>query len=57
MLKLTMSSKFPFPSKTITQLAWRPSKRIPTAANGRKLAIASEDGSLRIYSYDLEATT
>ena len=34
--------------KAVTQLAWRPARE---GRKGRELAIAGEDGSLRIYSF------
>ncbi|QSZ29328.1 hypothetical protein DSL72_003842 [Monilinia vaccinii-corymbosi] len=40
-----------YPSKAITQLAWKPSsKDTSSETTGMELAIASEDSSLRIYS-------
>lgn len=37
--------------KAVTQLAWRPARE---GQVGRELAIAGEDGSLRIYRFDLQ---
>ncbi|RAL63609.1 hypothetical protein DID88_003653 [Monilinia fructigena] len=39
-----------YPSKAITQLAWKPSSKDISETVGMELAIASEDSSLRIYS-------
>ncbi|KAB8291590.1 hypothetical protein EYC80_006390 [Monilinia laxa] len=39
-----------YPSKAITQLAWKPSSKDTAETAGMELAIASEDSSLRIYS-------
>jgi len=49
--KANLHSTYPFPSKPITQLAWKPSKEGDSEAE-MELAIASEDSSLRIYSFD-----
>ncbi|KAE9374373.1 RNA polymeras-like protein II Elongator subunit [Stipitochalara longipes BDJ] len=49
-VEVVYSSTYPFPSKLITQLAWKPSKERGSGAE-MELAIASEDSSLRIYSF------
>jgi elongator complex protein 2 len=43
-------STYPFPTKAITQLAWKP--RSEEGRQEVELAIASEDSSLRVYSID-----
>ncbi|KAF5871383.1 putative rna polymerase ii elongator protein [Botrytis fragariae] len=49
-LPLEISNNY-YPSKAITQLAWKPSsKETSENTTGMELAIASEDSSLRIYS-------
>lgn len=49
-------SNFPAPSKAITSLAWRPMRKKGTQHDmQRELAIASEDSSLRIYSFALSS--
>jgi elongator complex protein 2 len=50
--KADLHSTYPFPSKPITQLAWKPSKEVRFSGTEMELAIASEDSSLRIYSFD-----
>ncbi|KAH8600776.1 quinon protein alcohol dehydrogenase-like superfamily [Bisporella sp. PMI_857] len=40
----------PYPSKAITQLAWKPSQETEQGIKRLELAIASEDSSLRVYS-------
>lgn len=47
---LTLLSSHPYPSKAITQLAWRPSQEHEHGRVDMELAIASEDSSLRIYA-------
>ncbi|KAF8859623.1 WD40 repeat-like protein [Acephala macrosclerotiorum] len=48
---LSFPSTYPFPTKAITQLAWKPSSPTHTESSQTfELAIASEDSSLRIYS-------
>jgi elongator complex protein 2 len=48
--KADLSSNYPYPTKPITQLAWKPSKADAEGEVNKVLAIASEDSSLRIYS-------
>jgi elongator complex protein 2 len=48
--KADISSNYPYPTKPITQLAWKPSKVDAEGEVNMELAIASEDSSLRIYS-------
>ncbi len=50
--ELILFSSYPYPSKAITQLAWKPSGKEKISM---KLAIASEDSSLRVYSLDSTA--
>jgi elongator complex protein 2 len=45
-----ISSTYPYPTKPITQLAWKPPKADAEGEVNMELAIASEDSSLRIYS-------
>lgn len=48
-------SIYPFPSRSVTQLAWKPSRRETEGGNiEHELAVASEDSSLRIYSLKLD---
>ena len=55
---LTVCSNYPYPSRSITQLAWKPSKSNTNVKDTeRELAIASEDSSLRIYSIKLGVDT
>ncbi|TVY73321.1 Elongator complex protein [Lachnellula suecica] len=52
MLLLTYLSTYPNPSKAITQLAWKPvGAQNEKGKPDMQLAIASEDSSLRVYSY------
>jgi elongator complex protein 2 len=48
--KADLSSTYPYPTKPITQLAWKPSKVDAEGEVNMELAIASEDSSLRIHS-------
>ena len=52
--KADLSSTYPYPTKPITQLAWKPSKGDVEGEVNMELAIASEDSSLRIYSLKLD---
>jgi len=45
-----ISSTYPYSTKPITQLAWKPPKADAEGEVNMELAIASEDSSLRIYS-------
>lgn len=47
-------STYPFPTKAITQLAWKPSNK--EGGGKMELAIASEDSSLRVYSIDTSSS-
>jgi elongator complex protein 2 len=44
-----MDRSYAYPSKAITQLAWKPSQEDEQGQIDMELAIASEDSSLRIY--------
>ncbi|EKD13555.1 WD domain-containing protein [Drepanopeziza brunnea f. sp. 'multigermtubi' MB_m1] len=46
-------SAYPYPSKAITQLAWKPHSGGNAGRIEMQLAVASEDSSLRIYSLGL----
>ena len=47
---LKLASAYPFPTKAVTQLAWKPVTEPGENKNDIQLAISSEDSSLRIYS-------
>ncbi|CAG8952062.1 hypothetical protein HYFRA_00000799 [Hymenoscyphus fraxineus] len=53
LLAIKNPSTYPNPSKAVTQLAWKPAKEEieDTGELDMQLAIASEDSSLRVYSY------
>lgn len=53
LLTLLFSSSYPYPSKAITQLAWKPQSGEKPERVEMELAIASEDSSLRVYSLSL----
>jgi len=55
-VEMSYASTYPYPSKTITQLAWKPSRGEGNAVKV-ELAIASEDSSLRIYSLNPPSTS
>ncbi|KAI6714284.1 hypothetical protein JHW43_003231 [Diplocarpon mali] len=52
-LRVEYPSTYPYPSKSITQLAWKPQGIEKNGEVEMELAIASEDSSLRIYSLSL----
>ncbi|KAF4630960.1 hypothetical protein G7Y89_g7173 [Cudoniella acicularis] len=56
MLAVRLPSIHPNPSKAITQLAWKPVKGQTDGEVDMELAIASEDSSLRVYSYKPESS-
>ena len=53
---LTPQSIYPYSSKAVTQLGWKPISRGKTEKIEMDLAIASEDSSLRVYSIDLPSS-
>ncbi|KAG4419777.1 hypothetical protein IFR04_007087 [Cadophora malorum] len=55
-LELEYRSLYPYSSKAVTQLGWKPISRGKTEKVEMDLAIASEDSSLRVYSIDLPSS-
>merc|ERR1711939_3001 len=55
-LEVEYRSIYPYSSKAVTQLGWKPISRGKTEKIEMDLAIASEDSSLRVYSIDLPSS-
>ncbi|CZT06087.1 probable elongator complex protein 2 [Rhynchosporium graminicola] len=55
-LQVEYSSPYPYSSKAVTQLAWKPAGALSSTGKvGIELAVASEDSSLRVYSIKVDS--